>query len=178
MPSSRFLISSQTLGSAAASVTFSSIPATYTDLVVRISARSSNTGGSGYSYMQITYNGTTSGYSDTLLYKDGTNATPQSQRASSTTFYSNAGTGLPFPDAGATVSTFGSTEIYIPSYTVSQNKPASVFAVQENNSTTQFMAVDASLWSNTAAITSITITAGNPNFVSGSSFYLYGLKNS
>ena len=176
MPSSRFLISSQTLGSSAASVTFSSIPSGYIDLVLRISARS-NAGGS-YNLFKITYNSVSTSYSDTLLYKDGTNTTPQSQRASSTTFYSNAGTGLPFNDSGSTANTFGSTEIYIPSYTASQNKPASVFSVQEDNSTTQYMAVDASLWSNTAAITSIGIAQNGGSFVSGSSFYLYGIKNS
>ena len=176
MPSSRFLISSQTLGSTTASVTFSSIPSGYADLALRISARAN--GGSSYTYCKITYNSTGSSYSDTLLYKDGTNTTPQSQRASSQTFYSAAGTGLPFNDSTSTSNTFGSMEIYIPSYTASQNKPASVFAVQEDNSTTQFMAVDASLWSNTAAITSITLTPGSGSFVSGSSFYLYGLKAS
>lgn len=169
------LISSNVLTSSAASVTFSSIPATYTDLVLRISARS-NAGGS-YNLFKITYNSVSTSYSDTLLYKDGTNATPQSQRASSTTFYSNAGTGLPFNDSGSTANTFGSTEIYIPSYTASQNKPASVFSVQEDNSTTQYMAVDASLWSNTAAITSIIIAQNGGSFVSGSSFYLYGISN-
>ncbi len=35
----RFLISSQTLSTAAASVTFSAIPATYTDLVLKMTTR-------------------------------------------------------------------------------------------------------------------------------------------
>jgi len=39
MPSTYTLISSNVLGSSAASVTFSAIPSTYTDLVLRISAR-------------------------------------------------------------------------------------------------------------------------------------------
>lgn len=169
------LISSNVLSSSAASVTFSSIPATYTDLVLRISARS-NTGGS-YNFFKITYNSISTSYSDTLLYKDGTNTTPQSQRGSSAAWYSYAGTGLPFNDSGSTADTFGSAEIYIPSYIAGQNKPASVFSVQENNSTTQYMAVDASLWSNTAAITSIGIAQNGGSFVSGSSFYLYGISN-
>jgi hypothetical protein len=171
------LISSNVLASSAASVTFSAIPATYTDLVLRISARTSANPG-GYSYLQVTYNGTASGYSDTLLYKDGTNATPLSQRASgSNSFWSSAGTGLPFSTAANTSNAFGSAEIYIPSYTASQYKPASAFSVQEDNSTAQYMVVDASLSTNTSAITSVTITAGDPNFVATSSFYLYGISN-
>jgi len=170
------LISSNVLSSSAASVTFSAIPATYTDLVLKVSARSSVNVG-GYSYLKVTYNGTASGYSDTLLYKDGSNATPQSQKASSQAFWSASGTGLPFSDAATTSNTFGSAEIYIPSYTANQYKPASAFSVQENNSTAQYMALDASLSTDTSAITSVTITAGDPNFVSTSSFYLYGISN-
>lgn len=176
MASSRYLISSQTLGSATASVTFSSIPSGYTDLALRISARGS--GNSVNIYHLVTYNGSATGYSDTLLYKDGTNATPQSQRGTGGAWYSYAGIGLPLPASQSTANTFDNTEIYIPSYTASQYKPASVFGVQETNSTTQYMAVDASLWSNNSAITSITITCGDQNYVVGSSFYLYGLKNS
>ena len=169
------LISSNVLSSPAASVTFSSIPATYTDLVLRISARGS--GNSVNIYHLVTYNGSATGYSDTLLYKDGTNVTPQSQRGTGGAWYSYAGIGLPLPASQSTASTFDSTEIYIPSYTASQYKPASVFGVQETNSTTQYMAIDASLWSNTSAITSITITCGDQNYVSDSSFYLYGISN-
>lgn len=169
------LINSNVLTTTAASVTFSAIPSTYTDLVLRISARSNANTMS--TYHLVTYNSSSSGYSDILLYKDGTNATPQSQKGTAGAWYSYAGVGLPFSADQSTANTFGSTEIYIPSYTTSQYKSASVFSVQETNSTTQYMAVDASLWSNTAAITSITITCGDPNYVSGSSFYLYGISN-
>jgi hypothetical protein len=169
------LISSNVLSSSAASVTFSAIPSTYTDLVLRLSARSS--ANTVASYHLVTYNGSSTSYSDTLLYKDGTNATPQSQRGTGGAWYSYAGVGLPISADQSTANTFSSDEIYIPSYTASQYKPASVFGTQENNSTAQKMAVDASLWSNTAAITSITLTCGDPSYVSGSSFYLYGISN-
>lgn len=169
------LINSNVLSSSAASITFSSIPATYTDLVVKISARGS--GNSVNIYHLVTYNGSSTGYSDTLLYKDGTNTTLKSQNGTGGAWYSYAGIGLPLPASQSTASTFDSTEVYIPSYTASQYKPASVFGVQETNSTTQYMAVDASLWSNNSAITSITITCGDQNYVSGSSFYLYGISN-
>jgi hypothetical protein len=76
--------------------------------------------------------------------------------------------------------TFGSAEIYIPSYTASQNKPLSTFGVVENNSAaggdTEIDAW-ANLYRDTAAISSIAINA-RATFAAGSSFYLYGIKNS
>jgi hypothetical protein len=175
MASSRYLISSQTLASTAASVTFSSIPATYTDLVLRVSARDTTTsaiiGGTTF-----TFNGSSGSlYSITKLIGDG--GTASSSRRSNITsdeFY------YPGANAGMTANTFGSVEIYIPSYTASQNKPFSTFAVTENNSgTAGDTEIDAwaNLYRDTAAISSIVINA-YVNFAIGSSFYLYGLKNS
>ena len=48
----------------------------------------------------------------------------------------------------------------------------------ETNGTTSSVALTAGLWSNTAAITSITITSGGVNLAQYSTFYLYGIKNS
>ena len=76
----------------------------------------------------------------------------------------------------ATSNTFATAEIYIPSYRVSQHKQISMDSATENNATTAYRAVDAGLWRSTAAITSIELDGSN--FVSGSSFYLYGIKNS
>jgi hypothetical protein len=81
----------------------------------------------------------------------------------------------------STANTFGILEAYIPSYLVSQNKPFSGFGVSENNSGSAneaFVTAYATLWRNTSAITSITISVTNgPNFVQYSSFYLYGISN-
>jgi hypothetical protein len=173
MPSSRYLISSQTLGSAAASVTFSSIPATYTDLVLRMSGRSDS--GSNQTDFYVTLNSdTASNYSTVTLRGEG--------NAAYSDIFSNI-TPL-FRDTfivggNATASTFGSAEMYIPSYTVSQNKPISVMSVTENNiASTVRMVAGASLWRNNSAINSIKIETIGSNMVSGSSFYLYGIKNS
>jgi hypothetical protein len=167
------LISSNVLTSSAASVTFSSIPATYTDLVLRISARTDFA--DWYENTLVTFNGTSSGYSSTFLRAFG--STVGNGRTSSTTTLNPAYT----TSATATSNTFSSAEYYIPSYTVSQNKPISITNAAENNSTTQAANnATAGLWSNTAAITSIKLenAFGPGNFVSGSSFYLYGIKNS
>ena len=174
MPNTYTLISSNVLSSSAASVTFSAIPSTYTDLVILYSARTDLS--SSGDAVNIKFNGSSvAEYSYTTIRGNGSTAT---------SFRSSSDTRLTITNAGAdgataTANTFGSVEIYIPSYTASQNKPSSVFAVQENNATGAFINPIANLWSNTSAITSIAFTSDNAaNFVSGSSFYLYGIKNS
>lgn len=169
------LISSNELSSSAASVTFSAIPSTYTDLVLRYSARTNEA--AIYNDTKVTFNGSTaSNYSVILLY--GTPTDVSSLRSSNA-----ANLGRNYIDgANATSNTFASGEIYIPSYTVSQNKPISGFSVVENNSSTAYgnlIATIAGLFRDTTAISSITMAAqGSTQFVSGSSFYLYGIKSS
>lgn len=173
MPSTYTLISSNVLTSTAASVTFSAIPSTYTDLVVRISAR--NNGANITRQLIMTANNdTATNYSTTYLYTDGTNIVTARD-----TSVANINDGVRQNGNNATANTFASVEIYIPSYTASQNKPISGFAAAEDNSTSCFLVVSANLWRNTAAITSLEFT--NPSsdtFAIGSSFYLYGIKNS
>lgn len=168
------LINSTSLSSSAASVTFSSIPATYTDLVLTVSARTDN--GNVDDSLLLTINSTGgTAYSRTWLRGNG--AAASSGRSSSTNAYSSDRMGL--TASTATSSTFGSLKLYIPSYTASQNKPFAMFGVGETNATTAYMGVNAGLWSNTSAITQIDCapTSGT-NFVSGSTFWLYGIKNS
>jgi hypothetical protein len=173
MPATYTLISSNVLTSSQASVTFSAIPATYTDLVLKYSARSDAS--SIYDFLQLRINGlSTTIYSDTVMYgNDGVS-------------FSTRGTNvaqLYAPRFGvdgntATSNTFSNGEIYIPSYTASQNKPIGMFAAQENNSTDAYIAAAAGLIRETGAITSIGLTLiTGPNFLSGSSFYLYGISN-
>jgi hypothetical protein len=164
------LISSNVLSSSAASVTFSSIPATYTDLVMRWSIRTDY--GATRTGFRIAANSITSGYTATYLIQYNTSTVGSGQDSAAYWFAEY------IDGTGATANTFGSGEMYLPSYTVSQNKPASMFSVAEGNSAADTgMYVKALLLSNTAAITSLTATANTGNFVSGSSFYLYGISN-
>jgi hypothetical protein len=164
------LISSNVLASSAASVTFSSIPATYTDLVVKWSVRTDY--GATRTGFRIAANSITSGYTATYLIQYNTSTVGSGQDSAA---YWNAEY---IDGTGATANTFGSGELYLPSYTASQNKPASLFSAAEGNSAADTgMYVKALLLSNTAAITSLTATANTGNFVSGSSFYLYGISN-
>lgn len=171
MPNTYTLISSNVLTSSAASVTFSSIPSTYTDLVLRVSARSNESATT--TTMKVTLNSDTGGnYSVTELRGNG--STAASARDTAVPYLNqyliNADT--------STANTFGSLELYLPSYTATQKKPVGVFFVRENNTTAADIYATANLWQGTAAVTSIQLNANGNNFVSGSSFYLYGISKS
>lgn len=162
------LIEAKTLGSAVASVTFSSIPQTYTDLLLRISPRSDWTAGTDA--LQINFNGSSSSQTYKTLLGSGSSATS----GSGTVLYCGEAN-----TASQTASTFSSHDIYIPNYAGSKNKSVSVDSVEESNSTTVYAALVAALWSDTSAITSIAcFLSSASNFVVGSNFYLYGIKSS
>jgi hypothetical protein len=164
------LISSNVLLSDAATVTFSSIPATYTDLVIKGSLR--NTGGTTIVNTRITFNSIAgTAYSYTYVRGSGSAASSgnNSNGANTLLGYHNGST--------STTDTFASLEVYIPSYTASQNKSFSSFISQENNLAAAFTYATAGLLSDTAAINSITLTPDADDWLSGSSFYLYGISN-
>jgi len=166
------LIESKTLATAAANVTFTAIPSTYTDLLIKMSARSDVAGVRDFLYLQFNTDSAGSNYSYTDIVGTGTAA------------QSGSGGSLSPDRMGmldgntATTSTFGNTEIYIPSYTVSQPKPVGSFSILENNATTAYIGSYAYLWRNNAAVNQLVFTTANAaNFMIGSSFYLYGVSN-
>jgi len=165
MPENYVLLERTELNASAASVTFANIPQTgYTDLVIKLSSRA-DTGGP--QNIGISFNGSTTGFTNRLLYGDGSAA------ASSTT--STIYQGI-VPGTAYTSNVFGNAEIYIPNYTGSTNKSYTSDSVTENNATASYTVLSAGLWSNTAAITSITLNCGpTSNWVSGSTFSLYGI---
>jgi hypothetical protein len=174
LPSTYTLISSNVLSSSAASVTFSAIPSTYTDLILKASTRAN--AGSGNITWVVSINGSPAGsdYSMTELIGEGSSAFSLRQ----SNFYWLQGYALE-NDTGTTSNTFNNVEMYLPNYTLSANKPLSIYGVKENNSSTvNVIDVVAGLWRNSAAVTSIRITNSNSSIASGSSFYLYGIKNS
>jgi hypothetical protein len=173
MPITYQLISSNVLGSSAASVTFSAIPATYTDLIAFATIRSD--AASNETSLQVRVNGSNVSYSQTILRAQSGSAdsTSGSFGYLLNSYATNGNT--------STSNTFGTSEHYFPNYAGNTNKVVSEFSVSEGNSNVYpGIAVNAGLWSNTNAITSISFTpSGAVNgFVSGSSFYLYGIKNS
>ena len=173
MPSSRQLIASQILGTTAATVTFSAIPGTYKDLILKVSTRSDFAQVDGFFRMEFNGSGGTA-YSNTYIY--GTGSTAGSGRRSNAARIADL---IGQVYANATASTFSNCETYIPSYTASQNKPVGHSGVPETNAATfdNGVGATAGLWRNTAAITSIVLLPASGSFVSGSSFYLYGLAS-
>jgi hypothetical protein len=177
MANTYVLIKGETLATTAAAYTFSSIPSTYTDLLIKWSLRSDSSSANYNSNLQMQINGlATNIYSYTYLRGNGSSANSSAQAAAANTYLPiTAGTN----NDTATANTFANGEVYLPNYTVSANKPFSIFDVTETNATIYPVIISqASLINSTAAITSITINAAGWNFVSGSSFYLYGIKSS
>jgi hypothetical protein len=164
------LISSVTVGSGGASnIEFTSIPATYTDLLVKLSGRSSRSAAVLEEFL-LTFNNNTSGYSEQWLRGTGSSA-------SGSSFSGSSIQQLGQPGAGATASVFGNWEFYIPNYAGSNNKSISLDGVTENNAATAYTYLEAGLWANSAAITSIKISAGSYLAVQYSTAYLYGISN-
>jgi hypothetical protein len=165
--------STVTVGSGgAAYIEFTSIPSTYTDLLVKLSARSNLS--NNYTSTWISFNGNTSNFSERELYAVG-NATgsgnaSDSPGAGQTSGYTGAGNN--------TANTFGNYEIYIPNYAGSTNKSFSTDSVVENNSSSgNIVVLNAGLWSNTSAITSVRFTpVESASFVQYSTASLYGIK--
>ena len=166
------LIASSTVGSGgAATIDFTSIPATYTDLLILCSFR--NDRAATEDAVKMSLNGSTSNFSTRSLSGSGSAA------ASDTNLVTAFG-GMSV-SATATASTFSNNIVYIPNYTSSTAKSYLADAVCETNGTTAFMYYIAGLWnpSTQAAITSISFTPNlATNFVQHSTAYLYGIKNS
>lgn len=177
MPATFVAINKSVLTTTQSSVTLSTIPGTYTDLLLLISARGSHTGNLTQ-FCVIEFNGDNSSlYSRT--YVEGDSTTVASGRFSTTYIINNALT-----TDSATANTFSSMQFYIPNYAGATNKRVSDSSVSESNSATSVKSqAMAGLYRSTNAITSIKCTALTPtlaasNFLSGSRFDLYGIKNS
>ena len=162
------LIATTTVGSGgAANIEFTSIPQTFTDLKVVMSARSNTVDASSGYYFDVFLNGVSANRSGRFLQGDG------SLIASG--IYTPWGV---YSSGDMTASVFSNGEMYIPNYTGSAYKSLSIDTVQENNATLSRAVLVAGLWSDTAAVTSITLTAAAGLFVQHSSASLYGISNS
>lgn len=151
----------------AASIDFTSIPSTYTDLNLVVSSRSNNA--NVWSAGVLSFNNSTANFTGRIVEGGDSVAT-----SSSTTsiVINNSG-------ANATANTFGSASIYIPNYAGSTNKSFSIDTVNESNQTTAvYQTLIAGLWSQTAAINRITFTVSGGSFVQYTTASLYGISKS
>jgi hypothetical protein len=154
------LISSTTLTTTATDVTFSSIPSTYTDLILVAAAI-----GTGDLQIFGRLNGDTgSNYSNTFLAGNGTSASSIRQ-ANASSFQG---------DYYLAVSTDGGLTIYnFMDYSNTTTFKTILARSGLGNKGTQSIV---NLWRNTAAINSINLRVSANSFASGSTFRLYGIE--
>jgi hypothetical protein len=177
MPNTMTLISSSTVGSGGTStISFNSIPQTYTDLKIFYSARSNKTS-AAYANLTIRFNGDSgSNYGFKMVYGTGSNV------YSAETIPDTGVQWAYITTDGATANTFGNGFWYIPNYTSSNPKSVNGDSVSEHNETgTSIASMRSGRWTGTAAITSISIVVSGTidlTIKENSTFYLYGIKNS
>lgn len=163
MPSTYEPIATNTLGSASATITFSSIPATYTDLRL-VLVFTQSVAGFG---PRISFNGDAgTNYSQIKLAGDGASAV--SSRVTNNNFLT------PYQVTNdTTIPTFVTCDVF--SYAGSTNKTSLITCQQDQNgagAVSNFVG----LWRSTAAITSIGLALSSGNFNIGTIATLYGIK--
>lgn len=156
---------STTLGSAQASVTFSSIPSTYTDLVLVCMVQTQTNSDA----VTLRFNGDSgTNYSYTQLRGDGT--TTFSARVSNATMM-RIGNDIPNTTA------YGTIISNIQNYSNSTTNKTVISRSGSAASSAFGTQATVGLWRSTAAITSLTVLPNDLNtFLSGSTFNLYGIK--
>jgi len=157
-------IATNTLASPATTLTFSSIPSTYTDLVIVC-----NLGQTGPANVGLRYNGDSgSNYSSTVFYAVGTAAPASGNYTDMTHGYGlNAAGQLP-----NTITASGIIQIFSYSSTVAKKTSLSKYANTGLAEITSFC----STWRSTAVINSIELFSYSSSYLAGSSFTLYGIK--
>ena len=160
-------IQTVTVGSGgAASITFSAIAADFTDLKLVMSVRMSATDFVTNNIV-VEINGSSANFTTRRLIGNG----------SSVSSYSNSiGYISEAASSTATANTFNNGSAYFPNYAGSTNKSYSGDSVTENNATLSVQLLVAGLWSQTAAITSLTLKSETSvNFLEHSTATLYGI---
>lgn len=158
-------IATTTLGSATGTVTFSSIPGSYTDLILISNIKSNTT---AQSSLLFSCNGVETGglYSGTMLY--GTGSAAGSNRTSNQdygTILRNGGL-----SASSTV-----MQPFITQFMNYSNTTTFKTVLSRSNVSDTVVEASASLFRSTSAITSIRIFANTNGFAIGSTFTLYGI---
>jgi len=156
------LIETKTLGAAAASIEFTSIPQDGTDLMFLCSLRNTN----DIDYIGISINSSTSSFTQRGLSGTGSSIVNNNRT-------DNLFIGMTV-NSSLTANTFTNSSVYVPNYTSSTNKSLSLDSVQENNATSSQLWITAALRSNTDAITAFGFIAeAGGNFAIGSTISLY-----
>jgi hypothetical protein len=163
------LIASHILTTTATNVTFSSLPTTYTDFLIKGSTKSD---GASVNYrIDLKINNLT-----TAIYNRQTVSATSSAVTASVNFgltlmeFNNSTPGTGGTDA------FSNFEMYIPVYNASVIKPISMMSVIDiYNNTGVYVNAFAGQCRDANPITSINLAVNSVNFVAGTSFFLYGI---
>jgi hypothetical protein len=158
MPTSTYVaLATTTLASATATVTFSSIPATYRDLILVFEGKSSST--LENTYIQLNGDATAGNYPYVLMLGTGSSA------------ISAAYTARTWGEADTT----GGNMIYqFMDYSATDKHKTVLF---RTNRSAGGVTAQAGRWANSSAITSIALQMGvSQNFAVGSTFSLYGIE--
>jgi len=156
------LIETVELASSASSITFSSIPQTYTDLLVKIAVRNDTDN----DVLNLEVNGSDADISLISLRGEGTSVISQSE--------TNGTIKAGAQKSSYTANTFSNASLYISNYTSSNAKSLSWDGSLETNGTDGRNSIQAILFNNTSAITSIGLL-GNTNLIAGCTASLYGI---
>jgi hypothetical protein len=154
-------IATTTLGSASNNVTFSSIPATYTDIVVICNAKVT----SSTADLWFNFNSDT-GSNYSITFVSGNGSVIQGARNTNATKMS-------VTNYGYLETTIGTYIVNIQNYS---NTTTYKSSLARANTTSNGLAAGAGLWRSTAAISTIKISPSADNFATGSTFTLYGIK--
>jgi hypothetical protein len=150
-------IATQTLGSSSSSVTFSSIPQTYTDLVLVYNGISSASATATFQFNSDTG----SNYSNTYVLGNGS-STSSGNGTNTSSMYQFYPT-----------TTYSSAVSHILNYS---NSNVYKTVLTRSSNTANYSLANVGLWRNTSAITQIVVGISTGTFSSGSTFTLYGIK--
>ena len=161
MPATYEPIASTTLGSAAANVEFTSIPSTYTDLVLVFSGKHATT----TAQIRLTVNGSATNYSDTILSGNGSTASSTRHSSGSVIRLDNAtGFNTTNPLVGIVqVMSYANTNVF---------KTLLAAVADPTNGVDRIVG----LWRDTTAVSSIKVDSNSGNLASGFTAALYGIK--
>jgi len=162
MPTTYEPIATTTLGSAAASVTFSSIPGTYTDLVLVFAGQNTT---NNTNYLFLRFNGDSgSNYSGTSMRGNGS-AAQSARYTNATEMYNSYGSPLNNEQQNSI--------LQIQNYSNTTTNKTVLF---RTNTAGSEVNAGVGLWRSTAAITSVLVQISANNFAAGSTITLYGIK--
>jgi len=163
-------IATTTVTSNVASISFTSIPATYKHLQVRLIARTSNAATSGGTEVTFNSDTTLGNYSFHRIVAEDVTAGAYGQTGLNSIVVT-AGA-----NAGTSVYAVGVLDILDYANTNKYKTSRIANGLERNTTSESFVMLRSQVWTNTNAITSITFTPASGDFVTYTQFALYGIK--